>query len=112
MLGPTRKKAKNTARVNKGIIIIVIIIIVSPVTVFAGVLFVHQAGANHAPEASATQVNHSVYYYYYYKGIGGERERLENQGTTRKRFKDPSLPGYCFICMDNKTLAHPQCKKP
>ena len=31
------------------IIIIIIIIIVSIITVFAGVLFVHQPGANHAP---------------------------------------------------------------
>ena len=29
-------------------------------TVFAGVLFVHQLGANHTPRASVTQVNHSV----------------------------------------------------
>ena len=43
------------------IIIIIIIIIVSSITVFAGVLFVHQPGANHAPGASVTQVNHSVY---------------------------------------------------
>ena len=38
-----------------------IIIIISSITVFAGVLFVHQPSANHAPEASVTQVNHSVY---------------------------------------------------
>ena len=43
------------------IIIIIIIIIVSSITVFAGVLFVHQLGANHAPGASVTQFNHSVY---------------------------------------------------
>ena len=43
------------------IIIIIIIIIVSIITVFAGVLFVHQPGANHAPRASVTQVNHSVH---------------------------------------------------
>ena len=43
------------------IIIVIIIIIVSIITVFAGVLFVHQPGANHAPRASATQVNHSVH---------------------------------------------------
>ena len=42
------------------IIIIIIIIMVSTITVFAGVLFVHQPGANHAPGASVTQVNHSV----------------------------------------------------
>ena len=42
------------------VIIIIIIIIVSTITVFAGVLFVHQPGANHAPGASVTQVNHSV----------------------------------------------------
>ena len=42
-------------------IIIIIIIIVSIITVFAGVLFVHQPGANHAPRASVTQVNHSVH---------------------------------------------------
>ena len=29
--------------------------------VFAGVLFVHQPGANNAPAASVTQVNHSVH---------------------------------------------------
>ena len=38
-----------------------IIIIISFITVFAGVLFVHQPGANHAPRASVTQVNHSVH---------------------------------------------------
>ena len=49
------------------VIIIIIIIssssssIVSSITVFAGVLFVHQLGANHAPGASVTQFNHSVY---------------------------------------------------
>ena len=43
------------------IIIIIIIIIVSIITVFAGVLFVHQPGANHAPRASVTQVNHSFH---------------------------------------------------
>ena len=43
------------------IVIIIIIIIVSIITVFAGVLFVHQPGANHAPRASVTQVNHSVH---------------------------------------------------
>ena len=42
-------------------IIIIFIIIVSSITVFAGVLFVHQPSANHASEASVTQVNHSVY---------------------------------------------------
>ena len=38
-----------------------IIIIFSSGTVFAGVLFVYQPGANHAPGASVTLVNHSVY---------------------------------------------------
>ena len=38
-----------------------IIIIVSSITAFAGVLFVHQPSANHAPGASVTQVNHSVH---------------------------------------------------
>ena len=33
-------------------------VIVSSVTVFAGVLFVHQPGANNALGASVTQVNH------------------------------------------------------
>ena len=42
-------------------LIIIIIIIISFITVFAGVLFVHQPGANHAPRASVTQVNHSVH---------------------------------------------------
>ena len=41
------------------IMIMIIIIIVSSATVFAGVLFVHQPGANHAPGASVTQVSHS-----------------------------------------------------
>ena len=36
---------------------------VSSITVFVGVLFLHQPNANHTPEASVTQVNHSVYYY-------------------------------------------------
>ena len=40
--------------------IIIIIIIVSSITVFAGVLFVHQPGTNHAPGASVTQVSHSA----------------------------------------------------
>ena len=31
--------------------------IISFITVFAGVLFVHQPGANHAPRASVTQVH-------------------------------------------------------
>ena len=43
------------------LVIIIIIIIVSIITVFAGVLFVHQPGANHALRASVTQVNHSVH---------------------------------------------------
>ena len=43
------------------IIIIIIIIIISFIAVFAGVLFVHQPGADHAPRASVTQVNHSVH---------------------------------------------------
>jgi len=40
---------------------IIIINIVSIITVFAGVLFVHQPGANHAPRASVTRVNHPVH---------------------------------------------------
>ena len=47
--------------VSLGLIIIIIIIIISIITVFAGVLFVHKPGANHAPRASVTQVNHSVH---------------------------------------------------
>ena len=43
------------------IVIIIIIIIIFFITVFAGVLFVHQPGANHAPSSSVTQVNHSVH---------------------------------------------------
>ena len=43
------------------IIISSIIIIISSIAVFAGVLFVHQPGANRAPGASVTQVNHSVH---------------------------------------------------
>ena len=46
---------------STNIIIIIIIIIISIITVFAGVLFAHQPGANHAPRASVTQVNHSVH---------------------------------------------------
>ena len=46
--------------INVIIIIIIIIIIVSIIRVFAGVHFVHQPGVDHAPRASATQVNHSV----------------------------------------------------
>ena len=38
-----------------------IITIIIIITVFAGVLFVHQPGADHAPRASVTQVNHSVH---------------------------------------------------
>ena len=43
------------------IIIIIIIIMISSITVFAGALFVHQLGTNHAHRASVTQVNHSVH---------------------------------------------------
>ena len=39
---------------------VIIIIIISTITVFAGVLFVHQPGANHAAGASVTLVNLSV----------------------------------------------------
>ena len=42
------------------LVTIIIIIIITIITVFTGVLFVHQPGANHAPRASVTQVNHSV----------------------------------------------------
>ena len=41
--------------------ITIIMIIISFNTVFAGVLFVHQPGTNHAPRASVTQVNYSVH---------------------------------------------------
>ena len=41
--------------------IIIIIVIIIIIIVFAGVLFVYQSGANHAPRASATRVNHSVH---------------------------------------------------
>ena len=34
---------------------------ISSITVFAGALFVHQLGTNHAHRASVTQVNHSVH---------------------------------------------------
>ena len=44
---------KNTNKVS-------IIIIISFITVFDGVLFVHQPGANYAHRPSVTQVNHSV----------------------------------------------------
>ena len=43
------------------VLIYFITIIISSSTVFAGVLFVHQPSANHAPRASVTQVNHSVH---------------------------------------------------
>ena len=43
------------------IIIITIIIISTFITVSAGVLYVRQPGANHAPRASVTQVNLSVH---------------------------------------------------
>ena len=43
------------------VVAVIIIFIISIITVFAGVLFVHQPGANHAPRASVTQVNHSVH---------------------------------------------------
>ena len=43
------------------IIIIIIIIIIYSVKVFAGFLFLHHPGANHAPGASITQVNHSAH---------------------------------------------------
>ena len=52
----------NTVTITIIIIIITTIInIMSFVTVFAIVLFVRQRGANHAPEASVTQVNNSVH---------------------------------------------------
>ena len=38
------------------IIVVIIIIIVSSITVFAGVFFVHQPSANHAPEASLKSI--------------------------------------------------------
>ena len=38
-----------------------IFVIISFITVCAGVLFVHQPGANHAPRASVNHVNHSVH---------------------------------------------------
>ena len=41
--------------------IMIIIIIISIIAVFVGVLFVHQPGANLAPRASVTQVSHSVH---------------------------------------------------
>ena len=51
------------------IMIMIVIIVISSVTVFAGVLFVHQPGANHAPGASVTQVNHSVHTLSIFLGI-------------------------------------------
>ena len=59
--GNKQVKSLNNLRINIIFIIIIIIIIVSIITVFAGVLFVHQPGANHAPRASVTRVNHSVH---------------------------------------------------
>ena len=41
--------------------VFIIIFFISFITVFAGVVFVCQPGANHAPRASVTQVNHSVH---------------------------------------------------
>jgi len=37
--------------------LLLLLLSLNSVTVFAGVLFVHQPGANHAPGASVTQVN-------------------------------------------------------
>ena len=51
---------RNSVLFTQFIIIIIIIIIIVSI-IFAGVLFVHQPGANHAPRASVTQVNHSVH---------------------------------------------------
>ena len=45
----------------ESLLVINIIIIISFITVSAGVLFVDQPGANHAPRASVTQVNRSVH---------------------------------------------------
>ena len=42
------------------LLIIIIIIIIYTITVFPGVLLVHQPGTNHAPGASVTPVNLSV----------------------------------------------------
>ena len=46
---------------NLKIQIIIVVVGVFFITVFDGVLFVHQPGANHAPRTSVTQVNHSVH---------------------------------------------------
>ena len=58
--GPWAQSIDSSSR-SLSFIIIIIIIIVSIITVFAGVLFVHQPGANHAPRASVTQINHSSF---------------------------------------------------
>ena len=41
--------------------VLIYFIIISSSTVFAGFLFVHQLGTNHAPRVSVTQVSHSVH---------------------------------------------------
>ena len=63
MAGERLSRARSQLGISnpRGVIIVIIIIIISIITVFAGVLFAHQPGANHAPRASVTQVNHSVH---------------------------------------------------
>ena len=70
--------------INNNVIITIIIIIITTiinimsfVTVFAIVLFVRQRGANHAPEASVTQVNNSVHTL----SRGGSRGRVQGVMT-------------------------------
>ena len=45
------------------IVIIIIVVVVSVITVFAGVHFVHQPGANHAPGASVTHKSIILFIY-------------------------------------------------
>ena len=58
----TWKQWRKSHPVDSTEISLLLLLLVSTITVFAGVnfLFVHQPGASHAPGASVTQVNHSV----------------------------------------------------
>ena len=61
VISPKMFIINNNVIITLIIIITIIINIISFVTVFTIVLFVRQRGANHAPEASVTQVNNSVH---------------------------------------------------
>ena len=61
----------------------IIIIIISIITVFAGVLFVHQPGANHAPRASVAHSSQSFCSY------------TENLSEDSCRFQHADLLNLC-----------------